>query len=174
MQVNPELEEAARISGATQTGTLLRITVPLVRAGLTYAFILGFMQSFTEVSTSVMLRGPGREVASTALLAIWQGPSGLPRASALSVVMFLITMTLVLIAQRFGGQSVVPKVRTGRAIPSGSTDPLGELPVRPDPDDGPTHDGEGRVEDARHATRATASTRGQGRIPAPHVPRWKR
>lgn len=121
MQINPELEEAARISGATQTRTLLQITVPLVRAGLVYAFILGFMQSFTEVSTSVMLRGPGREVASTALLAIWQGPSGLPRASALSVVMFLMTMTLVLLAQRFGGRSIVPTVRTSKAIPTGSS-----------------------------------------------------
>lgn len=167
MQVNPELEEAARISGATQTGTLLRITVPLVRAGLTYAFILGFMQSFTEVSTSVMLRGPGREVASTALLAIWQGPSGLPRASALSVVMFLVTMTLVLLAQRLGGQSVIPKVKTGRAIPSGDTDPLGDATDRLDPNDGPSHDDEGRVEDSRLASSATASSRGPGTDPGP-------
>lgn len=137
MQINPELEEAARINGATQTGTLLHITVPLVRAGLTYAFILGFLQSFTEVSTSVMLRGPGREVASTALLAIWQGPSGLPRASALSVVMFLISMTLVLLAQRFGGRSIVPKVQTSRTIPAG--EPRDDESGRPPGPDGGAH-----------------------------------
>jgi ABC-type Fe3+ transport system permease subunit len=46
-------------------------------------------------------------VISTVLLQTWAYDEGLQRASALGVVMFALTMTLVVIAQRIGGQSIV-------------------------------------------------------------------
>lgn len=115
LQVGRELEEAARVSGATRLGTLRTVTIPLARAGIAYGVILGFVQSFSEVSASVMLRGPRTDVVATSLLELFDGVSGLQRAAALAVVMFLVSMALVLVAQRVGGQSIVPQGRGSSA-----------------------------------------------------------
>ena len=39
LQVSSELEEASRVSGASQAATLWHITLPLVKAGVVYAWI---------------------------------------------------------------------------------------------------------------------------------------
>lgn len=108
LQVSRELEEASRVGGGSELRTLWHITLPLVKPGVAYAWILGLIQAFTEVSASVILSGAHTEVAATALLGLWQGIDGLQRACALGVLMFVITMTLVVVAQRAGGRGIVP------------------------------------------------------------------
>lgn len=107
LQVSRELEEASRIGGASVLKTIWHITAPLIRPGIAYAWILGMVQAVTEVSASVLLTTGQVNVISTVLLQTWAYDEGLQRASALGVVMFALTMTLVVIAQRIGGQSIV-------------------------------------------------------------------
>ncbi|MFE4494666.1 ABC transporter permease [Streptomyces niveus] len=109
LQVSRELGEASRVSGASQLRTLWHIALPLVRAGVSYAWILAFVQAFAEVSASAILAGPTTQVSAIALIGLWQGTDGLQCASALGVLMFLLTMSLVVLAQRLGGQSIVPR-----------------------------------------------------------------
>jgi iron(III) transport system permease protein len=109
LQVSKELEEASRVTGGSQLRTLWDITLPLIRPGVTYAWILGFLQAFPEVSASVMLRGPNMDVAATVLLVVYGRESGLPLACALAVVLFAIVMFCIWLAQRVGGRSIVPR-----------------------------------------------------------------
>jgi iron(III) transport system permease protein len=120
LQVSRELEEAARVAGGSQLRTLWDITLPLVRSGVLYAWILGFLQAFPEVSASAMLRGPNMDVASTALLAVYGQQYGLPTACALAVVIFVVVMALLWLAQQVGGRSIVPRADEGgtRLLPA--------------------------------------------------------
>jgi iron(III) transport system permease protein len=106
LQLSAELEEASRVAGRGQLATIWRITVPLVRPALVYAWIFGFVQAFTEVSVSSVLTMSQNPVTATALLGLYFSQQGLQRACALGVVMFTITMLLVALAQRIGGRTV--------------------------------------------------------------------
>src|SRR5690606_19132135 len=117
LQVSDELEEASRVGGARQLETLWHVTLPLVKAGITYAWILGFVHAFTEVSASMILSGAHNQVTATAVLQLWSGEAGLQRAYALGVLMFVLTMTLVVVAQRLGAGRIVPE--TAEAAPAG-------------------------------------------------------
>jgi iron(III) transport system permease protein len=110
LQVSRELEEASRVAGGSQLRALWDVTLPLIRTGVAYAWILGFLQAFPEVSASVMLRGPNTEVAATVLLVLYGRQYGLSLACALAVFIFAIVMILIYVAQRIGGRSIIPRV----------------------------------------------------------------
>jgi iron(III) transport system permease protein len=107
MQIGSELEEASRICGATRLQTLCAITIPLVKTGIVYAWILVFIQAFPELSSSILLRNAGTDVVSTAILDLWDGSGGLPLASAFAAIVFVLVTLMVAVAQRVGGRSLV-------------------------------------------------------------------
>ncbi len=111
MQVSRELEEAARVHGASQLVTIVLIVLPLVRKSLVYTWILVFILAFPEVSASIVLRGVDTDVSATALLEIWDGTGGLAVACALGMVIFAIIGIPVLLLQHFGGRSVLDSSR---------------------------------------------------------------
>lgn len=106
LQLSAELEEASRVAGQGQLATLWRITIPHVRPALVYAWIFGFVQAFAEVSVSSVLTVYQNPVTATALLSLYYSQQGLQRACAVGVVMFIITMGLVILAQRIGGRKI--------------------------------------------------------------------
>jgi iron(III) transport system permease protein len=106
LQLSSEMEEASRVAGRGQLATLWRISLPLVRPALVYSWIFGFVQAFTEVSVSSVLTVSQNPVTATALLSLYYSQQGLQRACAVGVVMFIITMSLVALAQRIGGRNV--------------------------------------------------------------------
>jgi iron(III) transport system permease protein len=107
MQVSQDLEEAARLGGANWFQTVWHILLPLVKRGALYAWIVAFLSAFPEISASVLLRNIGTDVVATAILDMWDGTGGLPAASALSVLVFLVLTLLVLVAQRVTGRSML-------------------------------------------------------------------
>lgn len=109
IQINTELEEASRISGASWGRTTMKITIPLAKTGLIYAWILTFVMAFPELSSSVMLRNAGTDVVATAILDLWDGAGGLPQAAAFGTVVFMIVTLLVLLAQKLSGQSLLDR-----------------------------------------------------------------
>lgn len=112
LQISRELEEASRVSGGSQIRTLWHITLPLIRTGASYAWILAFLQAFLEVSASIMLRGPNMDVAATSLLVTYGRQNGLPLACAMAVLLFIIVFALVFVAQRIG-RPIVPATSAG-------------------------------------------------------------
>lgn len=98
LQISRELEEAARVAGAGQLRTILRITVPLIREGLIYAWIIVFILALPELGSSIILQGIHTQVISTALLNMWSGSGGLTLACAFGMLIFFAVGVLLLAA----------------------------------------------------------------------------
>jgi iron(III) transport system permease protein len=97
-QLHPELEEAARVSGATWGKALRHVVVPLTRPTLAGAWILVFIMAMQEVSASMLLYSNRSVVISVTVYLLWeQGNIG--GLAALSVMhlafMFLLVGVLV-------------------------------------------------------------------------------
>ena len=54
-QIDPSLEEAGRITGASWSVAVRRILMPLSRPGLLVAFLLVFIPAFSELSATILL-----------------------------------------------------------------------------------------------------------------------
>jgi iron(III) transport system permease protein len=102
-QMSPELEESAAVSGASWFQTFRRILLPLMSSGILAGWVYILVVSFRELSSTILLYSPGKEVLS---VLIWeQFENGqFTTLAALGVCMVLILMLLVSIAYRFGAR----------------------------------------------------------------------
>jgi iron(III) transport system permease protein len=91
-QVDPVMEEAARVSGASELERLRTIWVPLLRESLVAAFFLAMLPMLTELTMSVLLTGPGASTLGTVLFDL-QEYADQPSAAALA--WGLMTLALV-------------------------------------------------------------------------------
>ncbi len=94
-QISAELEEAARMSGAGWLRTTLTVTLPLIRPGVAAGFVLVFLGSLTEISSSIVLRHIGTHTISTAIIDIWDGRGGYQGASAVAILLFVLMVVVV-------------------------------------------------------------------------------
>ncbi len=101
LQVAPELEEAARVSGATEGRSLRDVTLPLIKHGMIAAWLLILLVFVREYSTAVYLLGPGTEVIGSLVVSRW-GAGAIDIVTALSSVNALIIIIGLLIAIRLG------------------------------------------------------------------------
>jgi iron(III) transport system permease protein len=101
LQVGPELEEAARSTGASETRVKFDVTLPLIRYGMLASWLLVFLIFVREYSTGIYLLGPGTEVIGSLLVSLW-GTGEIDLVSALSVVNVLMLGVGLLIAIRLG------------------------------------------------------------------------
>ncbi|ULH16536.1 iron ABC transporter permease [Deinococcus sp. KNUC1210] len=100
-QVSRDLEEAARISGATATGAFVRATLPVLRPGLIAAWLLIFMQFVREYSSGVYLLSPGTEVLGAQIVQLWS-TGAVDAIAALSSLQIIIIVAVYAIATRIG------------------------------------------------------------------------
>lgn len=91
LQISPELDEAARIGGASRLGAFLDVDLPLLKEAILSTSILVIVLCFPELSISIMLESVDTQVVATALLARWQGAGGLQSAAAMAVLLFGVT-----------------------------------------------------------------------------------
>jgi iron(III) transport system permease protein len=99
MQTGKELEESARVHGASWVVTFWRVVIPLVRGGAITAWVLGFSFAFSDLALVVFLYGPHSTVLPTLFLSLWRGGS-LERASVAAVIMTAINLFVVLTMRR--------------------------------------------------------------------------
>jgi iron(III) transport system permease protein len=85
------LDEAARMSGAGFATTLWRVGLPLLRPELAAGWFLVFLPAFSEVTLSILLRGPGTQVVGTLLFDL-QTYGDPPAAAVLAVVVTFIVL----------------------------------------------------------------------------------
>ena len=100
-QISPELEEAARVTGAPPGRALRDVTLPLIRFGLVSSWLLCFMIFVREYSTGVYLQGPGTEVLGPVIVSLFGGGS-LDLVAALSVVNVALVAVGLALALRLG------------------------------------------------------------------------
>jgi iron(III) transport system permease protein len=100
-QLSAELEESAQVCGASWWQTFRRVLLPLTSAGLVAGWIYILVVSFRELSSSILLYSPGKEVLS---VLIWeQFENGrFTLLAAIGVLMVAILVVLVLVAYRIG------------------------------------------------------------------------
>ena len=93
LQVDPSLEECARVCGAKWAYQMRTVTLPLLRPGMVAAWLLIFIASVRELGVSIFLMGPNSKVIAPAIVNSW-----LTSSSELSAAMALIQTATVFIA----------------------------------------------------------------------------
>jgi iron(III) transport system permease protein len=72
VQISEELEEAARVHGASWSQTFLRVVLPLLTHSFAAGWILLFAFAVKELDAVIMLAGPHSSVISTQIFSWWQ------------------------------------------------------------------------------------------------------
>ena len=114
--INPDLEKASMMLGATKWQTFRKIMFPLMAPGIAIAFCLNFVMSFSVFPTAVLLgqpAGPTRVIAYAA----WQWAYeklDVNMGSAICMVMAVIEVTIIGIVlawrqRMYKGASIVGK-----------------------------------------------------------------
>jgi iron(III) transport system permease protein len=104
-QVDPTLEEAARVAGASWGNTMRRITMPLVKPGMLVAWTLVFVPSLQELNTSILLYTQGTEVISVMIFKL--NEMGYFEAiAALSLITVTLAVAILLIMRKLAGKSL--------------------------------------------------------------------
>ncbi|GLU29761.1 ABC transporter permease subunit [Brucella sp. NBRC 12950] len=93
------LDQAAATLGANKLQALRFVTVPLIRSGLTAAFLFAFITSFDELTVAIFVSGG---IKTTLPKQMWDDMilQLNPTLAAVSVVVFLIVTTLLLAAEK--------------------------------------------------------------------------
>jgi molybdate transport system permease protein len=114
VDVNPELEAAARTLGDSEIQVLWRVTLPLARSGILAGFILAVARALGEFGATLMVAGniPGR--TQTLPLAIYDAVQNQDYGKA-NLMVLIITgwaFLLLLWVRRLGSPAIVKKTKT--------------------------------------------------------------
>lgn len=94
-QVDQTLIDAARVSGANSFQIMNKIWLPILRPFLIASFFLVFMPSFSELTMTVLLTGPGNETLGTLIFQLQEyGDASGGGAAVLSF--FVIVLIIVM------------------------------------------------------------------------------
>ena len=97
--LDPGLEEAAWLSGASWLRGLKDVLLPLLKPGILTSFILVFLMGMREIPISLMLHTQGTETVGVVLFS-FRETIGIEAVSALAVIVILITLAGHLIVGR--------------------------------------------------------------------------
>jgi len=103
MSIHPELEESSRILGANRLIVFKDITVPLFKVALVASWILIFLPSLRELSSSVLLWTTNTKVITVVILHFYD-EGRLEYISVLGVMLMVITLIMVAFSHRIVGQ----------------------------------------------------------------------
>jgi iron(III) transport system permease protein len=101
LQLGPDLEEAARVSGASWRATYRRILLPLLAPIAAAVGLMNFGSALTSISTPVLLYS--HESRPLAILLLEYSFTGeLERAAALGLLITVMIAGMMLIGRKFG------------------------------------------------------------------------
>jgi iron(III) transport system permease protein len=101
IQINTELEEAAKVSGASLGKILLKIIMPLLLPTIIGVAIWVVVHAMREVSMCLMLNSPGNTVLAVLIWVYWDGGNH-AIACALGVLLVLAVIFLTVIGRVLG------------------------------------------------------------------------
>ncbi len=76
LQVHPELEESATVSGATTATILRRVVLPLAAPALVAGWLFIFLVASRDLSLAVILASPSVQPVAVAMLDLWSNGQG--------------------------------------------------------------------------------------------------
>lgn len=109
-QIDPKLEDASTICGATWGMTMRHVLVPLVAPAVLSGAILVFSTLIGELSATVLLYSAQWKTISIAIYELVLGDQ-LAEASAIGTISTLLTLALVLLASRLVGKNMADLFR---------------------------------------------------------------
>jgi len=115
--IDPEMEDAARITGASDLKVLTNVSIPLLKPFLLSSIFISVLLTFQEISIPAILGLPDRiYVLSTYLLALQQKSTPPPygELAAVGVIMVIISISIVFGITRIIGDVSQYTVITGR------------------------------------------------------------
>lgn len=104
-QVDPKMEEASTVAGATWGHTMRKVTVPLIAPGILAGAIIVFTTLISEMSTTVMLYSAQWKTISIAIYERLESQE-VQAAAAIGSITILVTLVLVFSATRVIGKSM--------------------------------------------------------------------
>ena len=96
IQIHAELEESARMGGASAWLAFRRITIPLLAPTLLYAWLWIALLTFRELTLAVILSTSDNITFPVVVWSLWLG-GGLGQAAALAMVMLLMMTPLIVV-----------------------------------------------------------------------------
>lgn len=109
IQIHKDLEDSAGMSGAGWLTVFTRVILPLLKPGMLAGWIYVLIVCVRELSSSILLYSPGKEVISIVIWELWENGQYV-ELSALSVLFILMLLVLVVIAQSIGKRFGVKEV----------------------------------------------------------------
>jgi iron(III) transport system permease protein len=106
IQISRDLEESARIMGASWTRTIRDIVFPLLKPGLIAAWAFVFILSIKELNTSILLVTPNTNVLSTLIYDIYQEGFYVTLSALVVVQSLLAFVTLTVFEYIVKGKSI--------------------------------------------------------------------
>jgi thiamine transport system permease protein len=106
--LDPQLEQAARVLGANRWRTFFEVTLPLLKPALLAASVLVFIFDFTSFGVILILGGPQFNTLETAIYRKTQIALDLPLATALASVQLACTFALTFSYTRLQARASVP------------------------------------------------------------------
>lgn len=97
-----ELEWAAENLGASRLTVLLRIVLPVCARGIMAAFLLAFLISFSEVTVTIFITGPGYQTLPVRIYNYLTDQVD-PTVAAISTMLIVLSIVLALVLDRLGG-----------------------------------------------------------------------
>jgi len=116
--LDPALDEAARILGASKLKIFRTVTLPLLIPGLGASFLLLFVEAIADLANPLVIGGDYTVLASRAYIAI-SGEYNIAGGAAYSTIL-LIPALMVFVIQRYWSQKADVVTVTGK--PSGQID----------------------------------------------------
>jgi putative spermidine/putrescine transport system permease protein len=97
--INPMVEEASRMLGATKIQTFFKVTLPLIRSGIISGALFCFIISFGDINLALFITGPKTVTVPVHIFSEiqWQGD---PTIAAISTVQVAIIGMLLLLVNR--------------------------------------------------------------------------
>lgn len=98
-RLDPGLEEASMLMGASRLGTFRRVVLPLLMPGVFAGMFLIFVQSIDNVSMTLFLAPPGTSVLPLRMYAMLEQQLD-PRIAAISGVLIFVSLVALIVVQR--------------------------------------------------------------------------
>jgi len=96
-QIDPALEEAARVCGARRGRVALTVTIPLLRPVLLAAFTVVFLSALRDLNTPLFLGGGSTSSMTLSVLIFQQwSETRMGEAAALTMMLLLLTLSIFL------------------------------------------------------------------------------
>jgi iron(III) transport system permease protein len=109
-QIDPRLEDASKICGATWGTTMRRVMVPLAAPAILASAVLVFSTLIGEISATVLLYSAKWKTISISIYELVLGDQ-LADASAIGTITTVMTLLLVLAASRLAGKNMADLFR---------------------------------------------------------------